>query len=113
MVLMFQSYPGDSTPGIPLQVPMIAAQDHSHLLLRSRSDDSDNDKGDERVRRRPCRDKDDCFGFMSFLNGMAVGDVVFTGSFVFLSLAVAFCSPSGWLEPDTKRPTIVNRKILL
>lgn len=58
-----------------------------------------------------CQYKDDCFGFLSFLCGVAVGDVVFTTAFVALSLVGALGTRQGLFPPDPKRPSVVDRKI--
>ena len=55
--------------------------------------------------------KDDCFGFLSFLCGIAVGDVEFTTIFISLSLFAALLTKLKVLPRDFKRPTIATRKI--
>ena len=70
-----------------------------------------NKKGDNNGETVFYQYKDDCFGFLFFLCGVAVGDVVFTGVFVVLSIAAAAATRQKLLPPDTKRPSIVDRKI--
>lgn len=55
--------------------------------------------------------KDDCFGFITFLAGIAVSDYIFAGTFVALSLLADILTGFGVLLADTKRPTIVDRRI--
>ena len=55
--------------------------------------------------------KDDCFGFTTFVAGIAVQDYVFTGIFAALSLIGDILTRVGILPPDPKRPYIVDRKV--
>ena len=55
--------------------------------------------------------KDDCFGFTTFVAGIAVQDYVFTGIFTALSLMGDTLTRVGVLPPDPKRPYIVDRKV--
>jgi hypothetical protein len=55
--------------------------------------------------------KDDCFGFTTFLGGIAVEDVVFTALFVSLSLGADVLARLKVLPPDPKRASIVDRKV--
>jgi hypothetical protein len=55
--------------------------------------------------------KDDCFGFITFIAGIAFQDDIFTGIFVLLTLIAAILSKFNILPSDTKRPEIVDRKI--
>jgi len=55
--------------------------------------------------------KDDCFGFTSFIAGVAVQDFTFAGIFVSLSLLADVLTRVGVLPPDSKRREIVDRKV--
>jgi hypothetical protein len=55
--------------------------------------------------------KDDCFGFATFLGGIAMQDVVFMALFVSLSLGADVLARLRVLPPDPKRASIVNRKV--
>lgn len=48
--------------------------------------------------------KDDCFGFTTFVAGIAVQDYVFTGIFAALSLTGDILTRVGVLPPDPKSP---------
>lgn len=55
--------------------------------------------------------KDDCFGFTTFLAGIAVQDIQFTFLYTSLSLFAGLLTKLCILPPDKKRPSIVSRKV--
>ena len=55
--------------------------------------------------------KDDCFGFTTFVAGIAVQDYLFTGIFVTLSLIGDILTRIEILPPDPKRTYIVDRRV--
>ena len=55
--------------------------------------------------------KDDCFGFTTFVAGIAVQDYLFTLIFVALSLFGDILTRIEILSPDPKRPYIVDRRV--
>lgn len=55
--------------------------------------------------------KDDCFGFITFLGGIAVQDILFTSLFVSFSLGADFLARLKILPPDSKRASVVDRKV--
>jgi len=77
----------------------------THITLHASNDDNDKEVSSR------YEYKDDCFGFISFLGGLAMTDVIFTSVFVGLSLMAAVATRQGWLPSDPKRTTIVDRKI--
>jgi hypothetical protein len=74
--------------------------------------DDDSNKSPIQSKNKPFTVyKDDCFGFTTFLAGIGSRDATFVGIFVVLSLTADFGTRLGWLPPDTKRPSIVDRKV--
>lgn len=70
-----------------------------------------NDGDDAETTPKTAIYKDDCFGFTTFVAGIAVQDYLFTLIFVALSLFGDILTRNEILPPDPKRSYIVDRRV--
>ena len=70
-----------------------------------------NNGDDAETTKKAAIYKDDCFGFTTFVAGIAVQDYLFTLIFVALSLFGDVLTRIEILPPDPKKPYIVDRRV--
>mmetsp|Transcript_5454 Transcript_5454/g.11960 ORF Transcript_5454/g.11960 Transcript_5454/m.11960 type:complete len:236 (-) Transcript_5454:56-763(-) len=114
---------GDNTATLLSKQITIKGPHRSALLTQRKSShfgmktDCDNSNYDSKIIQKPTSSststiyKDDCFGFITFIGGIAVQDFTFTGIFASLSLLADVLVRLGFLPPDSKRLDIVDRKV--